>query len=103
MRLSDDRDPHPLANWEPESASSHRALSDWIAKALPLLGSRGKAPGLLSLLYERSTSTLFGSLLERAVSTCEQIHAMWIAFGDVKVVGAPVSRPPFRQLSNLYY
>ena len=39
-------------------------ISDWIAKALPLLGSRGKAPGLLSLLYERPTSTLFRSLLK---------------------------------------
>ena len=27
FRLSDDRDPNSLANWEPESASSHRALA----------------------------------------------------------------------------
>ncbi|MBV8590591.1 MAG: phosphonopyruvate decarboxylase [Acetobacteraceae bacterium] len=35
FRLSDDRDPNSLANWEPEFASSDRALAPGAVRALP--------------------------------------------------------------------
>ena len=68
-RARSSRDEHAVRMTGPKGPRPH-PLSDWIAKALPLLGSRGKAPGLLSLHHERSTSTLFRSLLDPFQADC---------------------------------